>query len=72
MKFGFGGELHDRFKKNIEKRKNQDKEKKHEYSKNYITYPLLSVLRPEKAVFSVFYDHSGSDKIHKFKPFVGL
>ena len=72
MKFGLFGELHDRTKKNQEKQKNHDKSKKTEYSKNYISYPLLSVFQPEKIIFAFTQDLSTCDKMHKVKPYMGL
>ena len=72
MKWGLGGELHDRTKKNQEKQKNQDKSKKSEFSKNYISYPLLNVFQPEKMVFAFTYDTKTEDKIHDLKPFMGV
>ena len=59
-------------KKNQEKQKNQDKSKKSEFSKNYISYPLLNVFQPEKMVFAFTYDTKTEDKIHDLKPFMGV
>lgn len=70
MKWALGGELHDRTKKNQERQKNQDKSQKHEWSKKYITFPLVSVFQPEKMQFAFTYKNSFDN--HTVLPFFGV
>jgi hypothetical protein len=45
---------------------------KDDKSKDHISQPLLSVVRPEKMQFAFTYDTKSDDNVHALQPFVGV
>lgn len=72
MRFNLGGVAIDRAKLSQEKEKQRQNPKYELNTENYHRHSLLNILRPEKAVFALFYDCQDKEAKHKFRPYLGL